>query len=303
MSDIVNVDISNAAQWFLEINEQNDYIWSKDFPSMASPWPLARYTWREPKRININGRLIDSPMFGLWHEVIIVQGEIDPDHFYDGSFINELPAFRAQLMAGQKAIPLPPGFMSEYQTRYVDYAVANDMTCKWIQLITYRNQAPDIFGEATWTQFLDSRGRFIGGEESGPLLFIGSKFLVTADAAAVLYPVMFAISLLHCRNIELRDRPISRQQRRMAERTGKPVITYKELVIDAFRSQVRHETDAAGGNEIKRALHICRGHFATYTDANPLFGRVTGTFWRPMHVRGTKEAGEVRKTYQVRGKK
>ena len=113
------------------------------------------------------------------------------------------------------------------------------------------------------------------------------------------YPVAFAISLAHCRNVEVRDRPVSRQQRRMAERTGKPAIIYKELVIDAFRKQVRYETQGDGGNEIKRALHICRGHFATYGDHNPLFGKYTGTFWRPMHVRGNKEAGEVKKSYKV----
>jgi hypothetical protein len=113
------------------------------------------------------------------------------------------------------------------------------------------------------------------------------------------FPAAFAISLIHCRNVEVRDRPVSRQQRRMAERKGQPVITYKELVIDAFRKQVRYESEQSGDSEIKRALHICRGHFATYTDANPLFGRVTGTFWKPMHVRGRKEIGEVKKTYKV----
>jgi len=56
-----------------------------------------------------------------------------------------------------------------------------------------------------------------------------------------------------------------------------------------------------GGNEIHRALHICRGHFATYGDDNPLFGKHVGTFWRPMHVRGDKAAGEVRKSYKVQG--
>ena len=85
----------------------------------------------------------------------------------------------------------------------------------------------------------------------------------------------------------------------MAERTGKPTIVYKELVIDAFRKQVRYETQREGGDEVKRALHICRGHFATYTDDNPLFGKYTGTFWRPMHKRGHKEAGEVRKSYKI----
>ena len=139
--------------------------------------------------------------------------------------------------------------------------------------------------------WLDGNGQVVGGglysEENSPIVPVAFA------------PVAFAISLAHCRNVEVRDRPVSRQVRRMAERKGQPVIVYKELVIDAFRKQVRYETQEGGGNEIKRALHICRGHFATYGDHNPLFGKYTGTFWRPMHVRGHKEIGEVKKTYKV----
>jgi len=49
---------------------------------------------------------------------------------------------------------------------------------------------------------------------------------------------------------------------------------------------------------IPRALHICRGHFATYTE-RPLFGKYRGTFWVPMHVRGAVEAGRTTKDYTV----
>jgi hypothetical protein len=45
----------------------------------------------------------------------------------------------------------------------------------------------------------------------------------------------------------------------------------------------------------RRALHVCRGHFARYTEERPLFGRVAGTFWRPMHLRGSASEGLVLK--------
>lgn len=50
---------------------------------------------------------------------------------------------------------------------------------------------------------------------------------------------------------------------------------------------------------LKRALHICRGHFAHYGDDKPLFGKYTGTFWRPMHARGKVEQGVVVKDYKI----
>lgn len=117
---------------------------------------------------------------------------------------------------------------------------------------------------------------------------------------SIAFPVAFALSLMHCRNVQVRDRAVSRQMRRRAERTGEPVTTYKELTIDALRSQVRQETAAGGEEQVRRALHICRGHFATYNEAAPLFGRFVGTVWKPMHVRGRQEAGEVRKGYKVK---
>jgi hypothetical protein len=51
---------------------------------------------------------------------------------------------------------------------------------------------------------------------------------------------------------------------------------------------------------MKRALHICRGSFATYTEDAPLFGRVVGTVWRPPHVKGNEAAGKVNKNYKIK---
>jgi hypothetical protein len=121
-----------------------------------------------------------------------------------------------------------------------------------------------------------------------------------ADFASALNPVLFAISLLHCKNIELSDLPPpSRQIRRLAERKGMEIVRYKTLVIEPFKKQVRHEARQAGESEIHRALHICRGHFREYSEERPLFGKYAGRFWVPMHARGSKEHGEVRKDYKV----
>jgi hypothetical protein len=50
---------------------------------------------------------------------------------------------------------------------------------------------------------------------------------------------------------------------------------------------------------IKHALHICRGHFRTYTPDKPLFGKVTGTIFVPMHARGSAQEGIVVQNYKV----
>lgn len=50
---------------------------------------------------------------------------------------------------------------------------------------------------------------------------------------------------------------------------------------------------------LKKALHICRGHFATYGDDAPLFGKHVGTFWKRMHIRGVAKEGMVAKDYKI----
>ncbi len=51
-----------------------------------------------------------------------------------------------------------------------------------------------------------------------------------------------------------------------------------------------------------RALHICRAHFAHYTEEHPLFGKYTRTFYKPMHVRGSLKEGLVIKDYDIHEK-
>jgi len=108
-----------------------------------------------------------------------------------------------------------------------------------------------------------------------------------------------AICFAHCKGVAITDRQQARQQRRAAERAGRPpLVTYKTIDIAPVTRILREEGDVEHVG-IKKALHICRGHFAHYTEDKPLFGKHTGTFYIPMHVRGTAERGAVVKDYRV----
>ncbi len=112
---------------------------------------------------------------------------------------------------------------------------------------------------------------------------------------------MSAIALMNVKNISLVDRPVSRQVRRKHERKGIPLPQYKILELTPLKPKTKNKSDVIEKGEPLRALHIARGHFRTYTDAAPLFGRITGTFWIPAHMRGNKDNGEVIKDYQLSG--
>lgn len=120
-------------------------------------------------------------------------------------------------------------------------------------------------------------------------------------AARIMNPVFFAISLMHCKNTELVDIPIPPKVKQNRKRKGQhPGVEYKTLEIDPMKTQVRNE-QAGDESEIDRALHICRGHFKDYRE-NGMFGKDShkGVYWFEQHARGTKEAGEVRKDYEVK---
>ena len=116
-------------------------------------------------------------------------------------------------------------------------------------------------------------------------------------------PFVFACSLAHCKNVALEEQePLyaSRQERRAAERNGeKPRQKFYTLVIEPLRGKEAGSKRGPLGATEPKSFHVCRGHFATYSEEKPLFGKYAGRFWIPAHVRGKREVGLVGKDYAV----
>jgi hypothetical protein len=114
-----------------------------------------------------------------------------------------------------------------------------------------------------------------------------------------LFPVLLATSFLHCHNVSTAERvPNKRLSARHHHRHQLPLFTYKTLQIEPMQRVLRHEGQAESGG-LKRALSICRGHFADYSEGRGLFGKHRGVYWIPQHVTGSAEAGTVHKDYAV----
>ena len=111
--------------------------------------------------------------------------------------------------------------------------------------------------------------------------------------------VLYAVLFCHCKNVTYYENEYPTKLQKKRIKRGKiPQETYKVLDIGGLKKQAKSEATKSE-SELKRALHICRGHFRTYKKENPLFGKVTGTFWCPMHKRGKAEYGKVTKDYKV----
>lgn len=108
-------------------------------------------------------------------------------------------------------------------------------------------------------------------------------------------PVLFALSLLNCKNVTFKDEKLSKKRQKRIERDKG--VRYKVLDIHPFRQQVRRET-RPGENEITTALHICRGHFKDYREKG-LFGKYKDIYWWDMHTRGNPDIGTIEKDYRI----
>jgi hypothetical protein len=118
---------------------------------------------------------------------------------------------------------------------------------------------------------------------------------------SLLKPVLVSLSFLHCKNVvQIEHQPdgvINRERKKVGL---KPFVRYHTINIEpmkkVLRTEGRIETEG-----LKRALHICRGHFSHYSEEKPLFGKYAGTFWVPAHVRGSLDEGLVVSDYNVKG--
>jgi hypothetical protein len=116
------------------------------------------------------------------------------------------------------------------------------------------------------------------------------------------FTALFACSLLHCKNVTEQERRLPRQQARARERKQLEPLLWKTLNVSPIRRTPTSAVHAHARAHVKRS-HLCRGHFAEYGPKygkGLLFGKHAGRFWVPPVVKGSPEAGQVDKTYNVK---
>ena len=155
--------------------------------------------------------------------------------------------------------------------------------------------------DGTWFQHADKSLWWAGGPvgifPSDPPADVVKSFGDTV--AQLLFPALFTISLLHCKNVQLREiTPPEKRSRKHRKKHHRDLVRYHVLDIEPMRRLLdRYRTGPRSG--LRQALHICRGHFKTFGQDAPLLGRHTGTFWWAPQVRGSKDVGVVLKDYRV----
>lgn len=103
------------------------------------------------------------------------------------------------------------------------------------------------------------------------------------------------LMLLNCKNIGTEKQyPPKALNKKRLKHHKQPIFTYHILVL----KPVGKKQESIPRHLWNNRIHLCRGHFKTYTEQNPLFGRITGRFWWQPVVRGRNRNGIVMKDYQ-----
>lgn len=116
--------------------------------------------------------------------------------------------------------------------------------------------------------------------------------------------VLHAVNFCHLKKSKVTKPSAKRRREHYSHKIDKSSsYDYKMLEIGGDQEIVDIKSIGSDYGGTKK-LHICRGHFKTYTEDNPLFGQPgnTGQVWIPMHTRGSAKKGEVRKAYKVNPK-
>ena len=107
----------------------------------------------------------------------------------------------------------------------------------------------------------------------------------------------FSLAMLNCKNAVIEvDKPSPKLQKKRKKK-GKPPKNEFSIIKVARVTKKYTKSDIMDTS--KMPMHLMRGHFKTYTEEAPLFGKYTGTWWWAQQIRGGKE-GEVKTKRKVR---
>jgi len=105
------------------------------------------------------------------------------------------------------------------------------------------------------------------------------------------------LMLMSCKNIAYEKVWPPKRLNKKRQKKGKPqFLDYHVLKVKVGG---RSAPLGGGGGGGDKRVHLCRGHFKTFTKDKPLLGHGVGTYWWQPQVRGNKKKGAVVKSYEV----
>ena len=247
--------IDNVADYFYSGTDQEYWSLDKDFPNVAPPFP--RF-WCEFKLVNTIRSTKGNTDVSEW----LPQGG----------------------RAGQLFVALRP---EEVKGEGIP---ENAKWIYWLELfVDFHRRDVNADGPHGATFLcVDAAGAVIGNPWMLSYAAAGTEEIMK-NMMAWYNPSFLAISFLHCKNVTLVDNVVDKPlaKKWASKHGGLQPTGYKTLIIEPLKAILRRE-GRAHETGLQKAMHICRGHFADYTEGRGLFGKYHGKFWIPSVVRGSK---------------
>lgn len=286
---VVPIEISPIADWYFQEAEVYEVSLRDQFPSVVAPFPVTYIEYKIPSTWKIK-----NPATGAWD---IVRTPHEPDDYFSclivqeklsDNFTGNSPSEGEVInqILGSLKEPAPPKFK-----QFTFFFVGNKEKCQ----------------PACWVEnYVDVNGRMMGGPVNDVHHLLESKTEERGEAYGHLvraygYPIYFALSLLTCKNVTLRERGISSKDRKHAAKVKSIPFNYRDVMISSLRKSIAAGAHGAG-NSVVTAMRLAEGHWKDYTQGNGLFGKLHGMFWWDDYVkivRGTEKAVEELATYRM----
>lgn|GEM_PF-3127150 len=275
--------IDNVVNYFF--TPTGDHTWGPmSFPNIAPPYPVFWMEGRDPNPAPARSEMSLSHGLGIG-ALFVAYGRDDMEILDSG------------ILAGGRAARdhLEP-FAADENTRWV-------LSALLFQQSPTVGRPPLYLGEIATRVCADGRPWTGPGELSlycpswPPELVAGidRETLITATY----YPMLLAISFLHCGNVVVQEAAPGRVYDRTARRRGEArPVRFHTLHIEALQRILRRAQADTPGVFLQQALHICRGHFKNY-ESSGLFGKHHGLYWWKDQTRGAASRGRVVKGYEI----
>jgi hypothetical protein len=286
------VNLTNVANYYAQHSRT---LWDMDdIPNWAPPFGCAFIEWTEPKDWVMDGvlhheehntqvgvQIMSADFTRLEEERRIIVGLQMIRAFAGAGFNNPLDKASEERVA--ELIP---------ESRWL-------LCCDlWMAFM----ESP-CYGRTIWLGvqaflLIDKDGRCLHHFYVATLMSLPELKGMGRTINTMLHILGLGFSFCHCKNVTKSEETITSNPRAVKREGAPPTQTYYVLNIMPMKEVLRKQgsTETSG---LQRALHICRGHFATYSEDAPLFGKYAGGFWIPYHVRGNPEKGQVIKDYAV----
>lgn len=282
------LQLDNVAKYYAESSRA---VWKgSDIPNWVAPFSSFFVEWEEPQRWDMGNGLEYRPdAAGCLAGAYVLQMDL--------SKIKEKENRAGAVSVTVGAIMGSPNIGVD-----LDHLAEQIAASRWVTVLDFWMSAgrPPISGRPLWmgvqcVVFSDESGHYVGRCFGG----VGFESELIDAYTSALYIAGLAFSFCHCKNVTQRE-VVQTSDRAAVRSHGAPEkVTYRVLNIDPMKEVLRSE---GGSREsgAQKALHICRGHFASYSEEKPLFGKIAGTFWIPDHTRGSAECGQVIKDYALK---